>query len=92
MEMLYTLYCKRPHFISDIAPGSITKHATMASHPTRCAHTLSQKENSILSLAASDRYLFSGSQDLHIYVGIVRVFLDACACYNDQDDIHVGES
>ncbi|RUS15260.1 hypothetical protein BC937DRAFT_92682 [Endogone sp. FLAS-F59071] len=56
--------------------GSITKHATMTSHPTRCAHTLSQKENSILSLAASDRYLFSGSQDLHIYVGIVRVFLD----------------
>ncbi|RUS25340.1 WD40-repeat-containing domain protein, partial [Jimgerdemannia flammicorona] len=46
----------------------------MSTYPTRCVHTLSQEENSILSLAASDKYLFSGSQGLQIYVWDIKIF------------------
>lgn len=38
-------------------------------YPTRCIHTISQEDrNSVLSLAASKKYLFSGSQSSQIHV------------------------
>ncbi|ORY93487.1 hypothetical protein BCR43DRAFT_444964 [Syncephalastrum racemosum] len=37
-------------------------------NPTRCTHTISQEDrSSVLSLTASKRYLFSGSQDSNIH-------------------------
>jgi di- and tripeptidase len=50
--------------------GNITKHtAAELVSPSRCVHTLSQDDHtSVLSLAASEKYLFSGSQGAHIAV------------------------
>jgi di- and tripeptidase len=53
--------------------GNITKHtAAELVSPSRCVHTLSQEDHtSVLSLAASEKYLFSGSQGAHIAVCIL---------------------
>jgi hypothetical protein len=50
--------------------GNITKHtAAELVSPSRCVHTLSQEDHtSVLSLEASEKYLFSGSQGAHIAV------------------------
>ncbi|CEP18781.1 hypothetical protein [Parasitella parasitica] len=44
-------------------------------YPTRCIHTISQEDkNSVLSLAASKKYLFSGSQSSQIHVWDLQTF------------------
>jgi di- and tripeptidase len=44
-------------------------------YPTRCIHTISQEDrNSVLSLAASKKYLFSGSQSSQIHVRKELIF------------------
>ncbi|KAI8992562.1 WD40-repeat-containing domain protein [Pilobolus umbonatus] len=44
-------------------------------YPTRCVHTISQEDNnSVLSLVASKRYLFSGSQSSKIHVWDLQTF------------------
>ncbi|KAI9275117.1 hypothetical protein EDC94DRAFT_8412 [Helicostylum pulchrum] len=44
-------------------------------HPTRCIHTISQEDNnSVLSLVASQQYLFSGSQSSQIHVWDLQTF------------------
>ncbi|KAI8139626.1 hypothetical protein BJV82DRAFT_626793 [Fennellomyces sp. T-0311] len=43
-------------------------------YPTRCVHTISQDDNSVLSLAASNTYLFSGSQSSKIHVWDLQIF------------------
>ncbi|KAI9476215.1 MAG: hypothetical protein EXX96DRAFT_601897 [Benjaminiella poitrasii] len=44
-------------------------------YPTRCVHTISQEDrNSVLSLVASKRYLFSGSQSSQIHVWDIQTF------------------
>ncbi|KAI8643152.1 hypothetical protein BD408DRAFT_415352 [Parasitella parasitica] len=44
-------------------------------YPTRCIHTISQEDrNSVLSLAASHKYLFSGSQSSQIHVWDLQNF------------------
>ncbi|KAI9031822.1 WD40-repeat-containing domain protein [Phycomyces nitens] len=56
--------------------GNISKlNGTKPLYPTRCVHTISQEdENSVLSLAASQRYLFSGSQSSKIHVWDLQNF------------------
>ncbi|KAJ2956566.1 hypothetical protein NQZ79_g7593 [Umbelopsis isabellina] len=56
--------------------GNITKHTASALvAPSRCVHTLSQEDStSVLSLAASEEYLFSGSQGGHIAVWDLATF------------------
>ncbi|KAI9269351.1 hypothetical protein BY458DRAFT_187021 [Sporodiniella umbellata] len=44
-------------------------------HPARCTHTISQEDNnSVLSLATSKKYLFSGSQSSKIHVWSLDTF------------------
>ncbi|KAI7864320.1 hypothetical protein BDF14DRAFT_1835199 [Spinellus fusiger] len=56
--------------------GSISKMNSMKPlYPTRCVHTISQEDNnSVLSLAASENYLFSGSQSSKIHVWDMQTF------------------
>jgi di- and tripeptidase len=45
---------------------------------TRCIHTITQEDNnSVLSLAANEKYIFSGSQGSKIHVNT----LDSCNMY-----------
>lgn len=50
--------------------GSLSQfNSSTPLYPTRCFHTISQEDrNSVLSLVASKRYLFSGSQSSQIHV------------------------
>lgn len=51
-------------------------------HPTRCIHTISQEDNnSVLSLVASKRYLFSGSQSSQIHVRQSRMEVNTTTNY-----------
>ncbi|KAG0173539.1 hypothetical protein DFQ28_002157 [Apophysomyces sp. BC1034] len=55
--------------VNDDSPGNISKFTgSTPLYPTRCIHTISQEDkNSVLSLAACRRYLFSGSQSSKIH-------------------------
>ncbi|KAI7849155.1 WD40-repeat-containing domain protein [Circinella umbellata] len=60
---------------SPIPLGNILKTtSSKPMYPTRCVHTISQDDNSVLSLAASDKYLFSGSQSSRIHVWDLQNF------------------
>ncbi|KAI9489794.1 WD40-repeat-containing domain protein [Zychaea mexicana] len=59
-----------PTPLGNISKGSSPKPM----YPTRCVHTISQDDNSVLSLAASDTYLFSGSQSSRIHVWDLQNF------------------
>ncbi|KAI8379206.1 WD40-repeat-containing domain protein [Radiomyces spectabilis] len=61
---------------SPIPLGNISKYTGLKPlYPTRCVHTISQEDDSsVLSLAASRRYLFSGSQSSKIHVWDLQTF------------------
>ncbi|CAO3678442.1 unnamed protein product [Rhizopus stolonifer] len=52
-----------------------TKRNLIPANPARCIHTISQEDNnSVLSLATSKKYLFSGSQSSKIHVWSLDTF------------------
>ncbi|CAO3692343.1 unnamed protein product [Umbelopsis ramanniana] len=69
--------------------GNITKHtAAELVSPSRCVHTLSQEDHtSVLSLAASEKYLFSGSQGAHIAVWDLATFTLVKLLYGHQGSV-----
>ncbi|ORZ15957.1 hypothetical protein BCR42DRAFT_416210 [Absidia repens] len=56
--------------------GSISKfNIPNPAYPAKCVHTISQEDdNSVLSLASSKKYLFSGSQSSKIHVWDLQTF------------------
>ncbi|KAI9321641.1 hypothetical protein BX666DRAFT_2017500 [Dichotomocladium elegans] len=64
-----------PTFDHSHPQGNISKvSGARPLYPTRCVHTISHDNNSVLSLASNSKYLFSGSQSSKIHVWDLQNF------------------
>ncbi|OZJ03237.1 hypothetical protein BZG36_03438 [Bifiguratus adelaidae] len=54
--------------------GNLTSKRHQLKPPPRCVHTIGQKDQSVLSLAANEHYVFSGSQGGNIYIWDLATF------------------
>lgn len=68
----FFFFCFIVHHLTYFYSLTVSLNRFPQKQENKPSHTITHGENSVLSLACSDRYLFTGSQGPHIQVNVIE--------------------